>query len=160
MYGSLCCLGTQSLWCHRNQFRLCIHSTLDTPFRRHQHHPCRVVATPQLRLIMVRVKYRYLVVNILYPEPVAKSKAPLPDLVQIHSPTPDAFHAGALVRLIREGVEDLYGDYGSAMVSTGLKGASWSMTTSLTELVTHIQHSQLLVPIHLDRHHPLSTRPL
>ena len=76
---------------------------------------------------MVRVKYRYLVVNFLYPEPVAKSKTPLPDLVQIHAPTPDAFHAGTLMRLIREGVEDLYGDYGAGMVSTGLKGLSHSM---------------------------------
>jgi ribonuclease P/MRP protein subunit POP5 len=81
---------------------------------------------------MVRVKYRYLVVNFLYPEPLARSKTPLPDLVQIHSPTPDAFHAGVLVRMIREGVEDLYGDYGSGMVSTGLKGTSYSPTNSLT----------------------------
>ncbi|KAH5327162.1 bifunctional ribonuclease P subunit/MRP protein subunit POP5 [Parastagonospora nodorum] len=79
---------------------------------------------------MVRVKYRYLVVNFLYPEPVAKSKTPLPDLVQIHAPTPDAFHAGTLMRLIREGVEDLYGDYGAGMVSTGLKVNYWSPSTS------------------------------
>jgi ribonuclease P/MRP protein subunit POP5 len=77
---------------------------------------------------MVRVKYRYLVVNYLYPEPAAKSKTQLPALVQIHSPTPDAFHAGVLARLIREQVEDLYGDYGMGMVSTGLKGASQAMT--------------------------------
>lgn len=71
---------------------------------------------------MVRVKFRYLVANFLFPEPNTKSKTPLPDLVQIHSPTPDAFHAGALVRLIRDGLEELYGDYGSGMVSSGLKG--------------------------------------
>lgn len=79
-------------------------------------------ATPRHHDTMVRVKYRYLVVNFLYPEPIAKSKTPLPDLVQIHAPTPDAFHTGTLMRLIREGVEDLYGDYGAGMVSTGLKG--------------------------------------
>jgi ribonuclease P/MRP protein subunit POP5 len=73
---------------------------------------------------MVRVKFRYLVVNFLYPEPPSKKRAVLPALVQIHSPTPDAFNAGALVRLIRDGVEDLYGDYGSGMVSSSLKGAS------------------------------------
>lgn len=71
---------------------------------------------------MVRVKFRYLVVNFLYPEPLSKSGAALPDLVQIHSPTPDAFNAGALVRLLRDAVEDLYGDYGSGMVSSSLKG--------------------------------------
>lgn len=71
---------------------------------------------------MVRVKNRYLVVNLLYPEPSAKSKTPLPDLVQMHSPTPDALKPGFIVRMIRDGVEELFGDYGSGMVSSGLKG--------------------------------------
>ena len=72
---------------------------------------------------MVRVKNRYLVVNFLYPEPPAKSKTQLPDVIQIHSPTPDALKQGVIVRMIRDGVEDLFGDYGSGMVSSGLKGA-------------------------------------
>jgi ribonuclease P/MRP protein subunit POP5 len=71
---------------------------------------------------MVRVKFRYLVVNFLYPEPAAKSKTSLPDIVQIHSPTPDAFHLGQLIKMIREEVAELYGDYGMGMVSPGLKG--------------------------------------
>lgn len=74
---------------------------------------------------MVRVKFRYLVVNFLYPEPPAKSKTQLPDVIQTHSPTPDAFHAGLLVRLIRDEVSELYGDYGMGMISTGLKGGSY-----------------------------------
>lgn len=78
---------------------------------------------------MVRVKFRYLVVNFLYPEPLSKSRTVLPDLVQIHSPTPDAFNAGALVRLVRDAVEDLYGDYGSGMVSSSLKGRTQNPTT-------------------------------
>jgi ribonuclease P/MRP protein subunit POP5 len=73
---------------------------------------------------MVRVKFRYLVVNFLYPEPISKQRTPLPDLMQIHSPTPDAFNAGALIRLLRDAVEDLYGNYGSGMVSSSLKGTS------------------------------------
>lgn len=71
---------------------------------------------------MVRVKFRYLVVNLLYPEPGPKPRSKLPHILQIHSPTEDAFHAGMLVRLIRDVVEELYGDYGLGMVSTGLKG--------------------------------------
>lgn len=71
---------------------------------------------------MVRVKHRYLVVNFLYPEPTTKSKSPLPDLVQIHSPTPDALKQGFIVRMIRDGVEELFGDYGAGMISSGLKG--------------------------------------
>lgn len=80
------------------------------------------VNNTQLRANMVRVKNRYLVVNFLYPEPAAKSKTQLPDLVQIHSPTPDAFHAGVMVRMVREGVEELFGEYGMGMISSGLKG--------------------------------------
>ncbi|KAH7395054.1 Rpp14/Pop5 family-domain-containing protein [Phaeosphaeria sp. MPI-PUGE-AT-0046c] len=81
---------------------------------------------------MVRVKFRYLVVNFLYPSPLpsSKSKPSVPHLVQIHSPTPDAFHAGLLVRLIRTQIEDLYGDYGMGMVSPGLKINYWSPSTS------------------------------
>ncbi|KAF3039537.1 hypothetical protein E8E12_006647 [Didymella heteroderae] len=79
---------------------------------------------------MVRVKFRYLVVNFLYPEPTSKQRAGLPDLVQIHSPTPDAFNAGALIRLLRDAVEDLYGDYGSGMVSSSLKVNYFSPSTS------------------------------
>lgn len=79
---------------------------------------------------MVRVKFRYLVVNFLYPVPTAESKAPLPDLVQIHSPTPDAFHPGLLIRMIRDEVEELYGEYGMGMVSAGLKVNYYSPSTS------------------------------
>ncbi|KAH7061998.1 Rpp14/Pop5 family-domain-containing protein [Paraphoma chrysanthemicola] len=79
---------------------------------------------------MVRVKFRYLIADFLYPEPAAKSKTQLPDLVQIHAPTPDAFHAGTLVRLIRDGVTELYGEYGMGMVSAGLKVNYWSPATS------------------------------
>jgi ribonuclease P/MRP protein subunit POP5 len=73
---------------------------------------------------MVRVKNRYLVVNFLYPGPTAKSKTQLPDLVQIHSPTPDALKQGVILRMIRDGVEDLFGEYGSGMVTSGLKRIS------------------------------------
>ncbi|KAI4709550.1 hypothetical protein J4E89_005566 [Alternaria sp. Ai002NY15] len=79
---------------------------------------------------MVRVKNRYLVVNFLYPEPPAKSKTQLPDAIQIHSPTPDALKQGVIVRMIRDGVEDLFGDYGSGMVSSGLKINYYSPSTS------------------------------
>lgn len=81
---------------------------------------------------MVRVKNRYLVVNFLYPDPAAKSKTQLPDLVQIHSPTPDAFHAGIMVRMIREEVEEMFGEYGMGMVSSGLKGGQHQTAISST----------------------------
>ncbi|EMD69553.1 hypothetical protein COCSADRAFT_77069 [Bipolaris sorokiniana ND90Pr] len=79
---------------------------------------------------MVRVKNRYLVVNFLYPEPHTKTKSKLPDVIQIHSPTPDALKPGFIVRMIRDGVEELFGDYGSGMVSSGLKVNYYSPSTS------------------------------
>ncbi|KAI8942683.1 hypothetical protein NX059_000733 [Plenodomus lindquistii] len=84
---------------------------------------------------MVRVKFRYLVVNFLYPQPSTTAKngknaPPLPDLVQIHSPTPDALHQGSIMRMVRDGVEELYGDYGAGMISAGLKVNYFSPSTS------------------------------
>lgn len=99
---------------------------------------------------MVRVKFRYLVVNFLYPEPSSKSRTALPDLVQIHSPTPDSFNAGALVRLVRDAVEDLYGDYGSGMVSSSLKGMSHTLGFCIPAS-TNSARSQLLFPLHSKR---------
>lgn len=107
---------------------------------------------------MVRVKFRYLVVNFLYPEPSSKSRTALPDLVQIHSPTPDAFNAGALVRLVRDAVEDLYGDYGSGMVSSSLKGTGHRVGDFRQHILTLC--SQLLLTLHLDSDNPLSARSL
>jgi ribonuclease P/MRP protein subunit POP5 len=78
---------------------------------------------------MVRVKFRYLVCQILYPNTTtttsSSSSSSTPSLapaLQIHAPTPDAFHAGALIRHIRDAIADLYGDYGSGVVSSSLKG--------------------------------------
>jgi RNase P/RNase MRP subunit POP5 len=73
---------------------------------------------------MVRVKNRYLVVNYLYPYPETSSntKDALPGALQFHKPTPDEFHQGKLMRAIQDGVAELFGDYGSGMVGTTLKG--------------------------------------
>lgn len=73
---------------------------------------------------MVRVKNRYLVVSVLYPaaSPAAKAGDAVPELLQFHAPTPDAFHTGQLVRLVRDGITELFGDYGMGMASRTLKG--------------------------------------
>jgi ribonuclease P/MRP protein subunit POP5 len=73
---------------------------------------------------MVRVKNRYLVVNFLYPSITTPSSSndAVPQLLQLHQPTPDGFHTGKLLGAIRDGVTDLFGDYGMGMVSSSLKG--------------------------------------
>lgn len=79
---------------------------------------------------MVRIKYRYLLLNVLYPEQEtrnakrssAASKDDLPYTVQFRRPGSDQFNGKLLSRLVREGVADLFGDYGAGMVSGSLVG--------------------------------------
>jgi len=76
---------------------------------------------------MVRLKHRYLLVNILYPD-VKTSTAKLsaitdvPYNVQFRQPSADQLDARMLLRLIRDGVAELFGDYGSGKVSGSLQG--------------------------------------
>ncbi|KAJ5584884.1 uncharacterized protein N7459_004684 [Penicillium hispanicum] len=68
---------------------------------------------------MVRLKNRYLLLDILYPDPstwpTPTSKTP-PSAhsvqLAIHSPTSDALTPGLLAKMIREEVAELYGDWG------------------------------------------------
>jgi len=73
---------------------------------------------------MVRVKNRYLVVNFLYPasNTSTRSGEALPAVVQFHAPTPDAVQPGQFVRMVKDGIAELFGDYGMGMVSNSLKG--------------------------------------
>ena len=73
---------------------------------------------------MVRIKNRYLVVNYLYPttSTTSKSNDSLPDFIQFHQPTPDQFHVGLLLKAIRDGVTELFGEYGMGMISANMKG--------------------------------------
>ena len=78
---------------------------------------------------MVRLKNRYLLVHILYPEPqeatakIAASNA-LPDVVQFRRPSPEDLSAQVLARAIKEHVSQLYGDYGAGVTSGRLVGMS------------------------------------
>ena len=79
---------------------------------------------------MVRLKHRYLLVNILYPDseltgntrPPSSKNDGVPYSVQFRRPSSDQLDARLLARLIREGVAELFGDYGSGMVSASLMG--------------------------------------
>lgn len=82
---------------------------------------------------MVRLKNRYLLLDILYPDPktwpaTTKSTNNSPQSAQlaIHSPTSDALTPGLLAKMIREEVAELYGDWGVGKLggasATGLNG--------------------------------------
>ncbi|OJK04352.1 hypothetical protein ASPACDRAFT_1851342 [Aspergillus aculeatus ATCC 16872] len=68
---------------------------------------------------MVRIKHRYLLLDILYPDPTtwprpkpaSASSSSTPQL-QIHAPTSDALTPSLLAKLVREQVAELFGDWG------------------------------------------------
>jgi hypothetical protein len=69
---------------------------------------------PYKSLTMVRIKERYLLVNIVYPaDPAKAANSNLPDSVLHHQPTVAKLTAGALTKGIKAEVASLYGDYGS-----------------------------------------------
>ncbi|KAL9059445.1 MAG: hypothetical protein Q9162_001143 [Coniocarpon cinnabarinum] len=96
---------------------------------------------------MVRIKYRYLAVQILSPTllptttkppqaPPAlsilpKQSVPPSNITNLHAPTTDQVDVRTLIRLIRSHLYTLFGDYGSALAGgEGLKMIYWSNATS------------------------------
>ncbi|KAJ5488563.1 hypothetical protein N7539_003453 [Penicillium diatomitis] len=67
---------------------------------------------------MVRLKNRYLLLDILYPDPATwpstknVSGTPHAAQVAIHAPTSNALTPGLLAKMIREEVGEMYGDWG------------------------------------------------
>ncbi|KAF4336606.1 rpp14 family [Fusarium beomiforme] len=80
---------------------------------------------------MVRIKERYLLVNIIYPpDPAKATKSNLPDFVLHHQPTIEKLTAGALIKGIKAEVASLYGDYGSgSLMSCSVKYLSLATST-------------------------------
>lgn len=78
---------------------------------------------------MVRVKNRYLLVNILYPDSTgSRSSEKVPDLVEFNHPTTDDLTPQVLLKGIRSHIAELFGDYGSGAVSESLTGISrWAI---------------------------------
>lgn len=73
---------------------------------------------------MVRIKERYLLVNILYPTELG-TRANLPDVVVLNQPTSSELTPAALLRAIRAEIAALFGDYGSgALEGGGFSGQS------------------------------------
>lgn len=72
---------------------------------------------------MVRVKERYLLVNIVYPQGSRDASKPLlPDLLLYNQPTTDAFTARTLVHAIKAEVTHFFGDFGAGSVERTLRG--------------------------------------
>jgi ribonuclease P/MRP protein subunit POP5 len=108
---------------------------------------------------MVRIKHRYLLLNVLYPaereinphmptnsdkptNSIANKKSTtsssstqnkssqnktndpddLPWTVQFRRPSADSFNAKLLAKVIRDGVEELFGEYGAGMIGASFQG--------------------------------------
>ncbi|OJJ44948.1 hypothetical protein ASPZODRAFT_17860 [Penicilliopsis zonata CBS 506.65] len=63
---------------------------------------------------MVRVKHRYLLLDILYPSTSTKpsSTSSSNRVLSIHAPTPDTLTPGLLAKMVREEVAEIFGDWG------------------------------------------------
>ncbi|KAK6085594.1 Rpp14/Pop5 family protein [Seiridium cupressi] len=85
---------------------------------------------------MVRIKERYLLVNILYPTDLSTEPSPkIPDLVVLNQPTTDYLQRNALLNEIRAQVASLFGDYGSgAITSLQLKYLSPATSTFILKV--------------------------
>ncbi|KAK2819991.1 hypothetical protein FQN49_007828 [Arthroderma sp. PD_2] len=76
---------------------------------------------------MVRLKHRYLLVNILYPPQTGSVQQKQRDEnefhLQIHRPTTDALTPQALARMVREAVAEMFGDWGMGKLGGAGAGA-------------------------------------
>jgi ribonuclease P/MRP protein subunit POP5 len=76
---------------------------------------------------MVRLKNRYLLVNILYPElEKGQEKTDVPDIVIFNQPTTGALDARSLLKGLRAEVQSIFGDYGSGAISDSLSGTQFN----------------------------------
>jgi ribonuclease P/MRP protein subunit POP5 len=72
---------------------------------------------------MVRIKERYLLVNIIYPpQEVKDGDSTVPNLLVQHQPTIEHLTAGLLAKAIKEKVAILFGDYGAGAMEGTLSG--------------------------------------
>ncbi|KEY70933.1 hypothetical protein S7711_10386 [Stachybotrys chartarum IBT 7711] len=94
---------------------------------------------------MVRVKERYLLVNIIYPpDPAHVAEHGVPDVVVNHQPTVGNLTAPSLLKAIRAEVNTLFGDYGSGALEGNLQVKYLSPATSTFILKCARSHYRLL----------------
>ncbi|KAL2160431.1 hypothetical protein VTH06DRAFT_1604 [Thermothelomyces fergusii] len=94
---------------------------------------------------MVRLKDRYLLVNIVYADvPAGQAKGPVPDLLLYNQPTTDELRPQLLLKAIRHEVAALFGDCGSGAVERSLQVKYLSPATSTFILRVSRAHYRLV----------------
>ncbi|KYK59589.1 Rpp14 family [Drechmeria coniospora] len=92
---------------------------------------------------MVRIKERYLLVNIVYP-PTAIAQANFPGPVVLHQPTLEKLTPQALLKAIRAEVGTLFGEYGVGALQGHLSVKYLSLATSTCILRCPRKHFQMV----------------
>lgn len=117
---------------------------------------------------MVRIKNRYLLVHILYPEPSKPDAGPKshttgnkpPDLLQFHSPSSDDLTPQVLAGFIKDQVQYMYGEYGLGLVASSLVGTFPIRTLLKRPNPTKRVPSKILLTCNLYHHYSLRSRPI
>lgn len=114
---------------------------------------------------MVRLKHRYLLVNILYPDSDTPIKSTtrdglVPNVVSFHRPSSDKLNAQLLARMIRDGVAELFGDYGSGMIASSLVGEFDLSSTQRRRTMKLTVGSEVFISCHFYSHHSGFARTL
>ena len=78
---------------------------------------------------MVRIKHRYLLINILFPIP-APTNTKIPTTISLNRGCPEWFNATYLLRLLRNSITENFGDYGSGITGGSLSIKYFSQATS------------------------------
>lgn len=104
---------------------------------------------------MVRVKDRYLLVNIVYPE-ATTDKQTVPDFVALHQPTTDSLVHQHLVAAIKNEIRELFGDYGVGSVERSLYGKATPTLPTPTPSTVGLAHLDRQSNIYPTRHPPSS----
>ncbi|KAI3402222.1 hypothetical protein diail_151 [Diaporthe ilicicola] len=110
---------------------------------------------------MVRIKERYLLVDIVYPEAAqGQAKAGLPDLLVYNQPTANACNSRSIQYAIKAQITGLFGDYGAGAVERSLRVKYLSNATSTCILQCSREHYRLVwAALTLMKHVPTKQGP-
>ncbi|ODQ63679.1 ribonucleases P/MRP protein subunit POP5, partial [Nadsonia fulvescens var. elongata DSM 6958] len=95
---------------------------------------------------MVRLKTRYLLFDLIYPDTITSEYDGIrPELntVNIHTPSKTSVDIRLLNRVFRDAIRDAYGEYGAGSVASTIAVKYFSPTTSTGILRVSRQHYQL-----------------
>lgn len=93
---------------------------------------------------MVRIKNRYLLLNILYPGSHTTSKTTPPTALSSQAPTPDYIDAGRFLAHVRYHISLLFGDFGLGASLSALKVVYFSAATSTAIIRVPRNHHRLV----------------